>query len=369
MKFDIAKFSELTGLDLKESVALDYLKKLGFKVKSKLVEVPENRTDISTMEDLAEEIVNLYGYGKLPDMAPRIPIAPAAVDESVVLKEKIRGTLRSFGMSEVYNYSFVSRKDLTAYADPKWWGAVALLNPVSADFHYLRPDLSVHLLKNLEDNLRFYDQVRIFEVGKIFSETDGNFEERPALGIAIGLKKGNPILELKGAVDGLLKSLGLTDYFFRDQNWDIKYLVQENSLRVESGDHKVIGNLGSAKTGDNFAVAQIYLDTLLKLAVEEKEYEPLPKYPSVARDISLFVPRETRIDDLMAAMERSAPLFLDDVDMIDYYEEPNVKEKMKSATFRLVFQADDKTLTDEEVGKEMEKIISVLQEKFSAEIR
>lgn len=373
LKFDVLKFNRLTGLDLKESVALDYLKKLGFSVKGKYVEVPPERTDISTMEDLAEEIVNLYGYANLTAKAPHIPLAPAQKENQVLLKEKIREILRGFGLSEVYNYSFVSRKDLTKYADPKWWGAVALLNPVSADFHYLRPDLSVHLLKNIEDNFRFYDEARIFEIGKIFTEAQGKLEERLCLGVAIGLKKDNPILELKGLIDSLFQSIGLVDYFFRDQNWDIKYLNQENSLRIESGDHRVIGHLGVAKKSDNIVFAQINLDSLEKLVEEEKEYEPLSKYPSVMRDISLFVPRLVRVNEILEEMENSAPQFLDDVDLIDFYDPPaggsDKGEDRKSLTFRLVFQSEGHTLTDEEVGKEMEKIISVLQGKFDAEIR
>lgn len=368
LKFDIAKFNQLTGLDLKEAAALDYLKRLGFVVKGKYVEAPPYRTDISLPEDLAEEIVNLYGYDKLPATAPHVPLAPAQKEESVLLKDKIREVLRGFGLSEVYNYSFVSRKDLVKYADPKWWGAVALLNPISADFHYLRPGLSIHLLRNVEDSLRFYDAVRIFEIGKTFVDKKESFEESSTLGMAIGFKKDNPILELKGLIDQLFQELGLVEYFFRDLDWDLKFLDQGKSLRIESN-HQVIGYVGISKTEDNVALAEIFLDKLLKLVEEEKEYEPLPKYPSVMRDVSLFVPRAVRVDEVLAAMQNSAPLLLDDVDLIDFYEDPNSKEDRKSLTFRLVFQADDRTLTDDEVNKVVEKIVSVLQEKFDAEIR
>lgn len=368
LKFDIRKFNQLTGLSLSEKVALEYLKRLGFGVKGKFVEVPPLRTDVSMMEDLAEEIVNLYGYEKLPSLAPHVPLTPAQKEDQVILKDQAREILRGFGFSESYNYSFVSRKDLTDYADPKWWGAVALLNPISADFHYLRPGLSVHLLRNIEDNFRFYDSVRIFEIGKIFHEKKGAFAEELTLGMVTGFKKENPILELKGAVEELLRQLGLTEYFLRDLDSDLRFLDVGNSLRIES-DHQVIGYIGISKENENVALAEINLDKLVKLVEGEKEYEPLPKYPSVMRDISLFVPRDVRVDEMMALIENAAPQYLDDVDMIDFYEDPDVKEKRKSITFRLVFLADDRTLTDQEVGGEMEKIISALQEKFDAEIR
>lgn len=372
LKFDIKRFNQLTGLELDEKEALGYLKKMSFKVTGKFVEIPAWRMDVSIFEDLVEEVVNLYGYEKLQAKAPHIPLKPAHREDQIALKDQLRESLRGFGTSEVYNYTFVSRQDLTKYADPKWFGAAALLNPVSADFQYLRPTLAVSLVKNISDNFRFFNSVKIFEIGKVFSEKDSQLKEELRLGVALGSKTENPILELKGLIDEVLKSVGLMDFFFRDLGWEVKYLEQEKSLRVEAN-HEVIGYVGIPKGAHNMAVAEIYLDKLLRLVEEEKEYEPLSKYPSMDRDISLLVNQETRVDKLMETMEHTAPQFLDDVDLIDYYdpsvENKNTKKDHKSLTFRLVFQADDHTLTDEEVNAEMVKITSVLEEKFGAEIR
>jgi len=372
LKFDINKFNLLAGLELKDGVAMDYLKRLGFKVTGsagrRLVEVPPERTDISIFEDLAEEIINLYGYEQLPANPPRVPLVPVHSEEGVLLKEKVREIMRGFGLSEVYNYSFVSRKQLVEYAEPKWWGAVSLLNPISADFQYLRPSLTLHLMRNIKDNLRFYDGVRIFEIGKTFVDKDGKFEEKSVLGAAIGLKQENPIFELKGVINELLQQLGLTEYFLRDLDWDLRFLDQDNSLRIES-DHQVLGYVGLPKNSGTMAIAEIFLDKLFRLVEEEKEYEPVPKYPSIMRDISLLVPTDLRVNRILEEMQRAAPKFLDDVDLVDFYEDTNLKEGRKSLTFRLVFQADDRTLTDEEVGQEMEKIIAALTEQFEVEVR
>ena len=284
------------------------------------------------------------------------------------MKEKVREIMRGFGLSEVYNYSFVSRKQLVEYAEPKWWGAVSLLNPISADFQYLRPSLTLHLMRNIKDNLRFYDGVRIFEIGKTFVDKDGKFEEKSVLGAAIGLKQENPIFELKGVINELLQQLGLTEYFLRDLDWDLRFLDQDNSLRIES-DHQVLGYVGLPKNSGTMAIAEIFLDKLFRLVEEEKEYEPVPKYPSIMRDISLLVPTDLRVNRILEEMQRAAPKFLDDVDLVDFYEDTNLKEGRKSLTFRLVFQADDRTLTDEEVGQEMEKIIAALTEQFEVEVR
>jgi len=377
LKFDIKEFNKLTGLDLKEKQALDYLKRLGFGINGKLVTVPPMRSDIERMADLTEEIVNLYGYEKLPTTAPLIPLSPAKKENKVLIKDKAREVLRGFGLDEVYNYSFVSRKDLTKYGDPKWWGAVPLRNPISSEFQYLRPSLSIWLLRNIESNLRFYDEVRVFEIGKEFIEKpfggaqgkEGKMKEGLTLGIALGSKKGSStILELKGLIDQLLRSLGLVDYFFSEETWDIRYLEADTTLRIESGDHHVIGRLGAAVGDKGFSFAQIDLDELTPLIAKEKEFLPLPKYPSIIRDLSVAVDADRRVAEIQELIEHSSQL-LEDVDLADWFEDSHhVGAGRKSLTFRLTFQSENRTLTDKEVNEEMKKITSALVE-VDAEIR
>ncbi|MEK7590273.1 MAG: phenylalanine--tRNA ligase beta subunit-related protein, partial [Patescibacteria group bacterium] len=107
VKFDIGRFNRLTGLNLKEKICFNYLKKMNFKIKGKLVIAPPERTDISIFEDLAEEIVNLHGYNKLSSEAPHIYLKTSGYEESIKFKDVLRRILIGFGLSEVYNHSFV----------------------------------------------------------------------------------------------------------------------------------------------------------------------------------------------------------------------------------------------------------------------
>lgn len=361
VKFDIAKFNQLTGLNLKEKDCFGYLKNLGFGIKGKLVEAPAERLDVSIMEDLAEEIVNLSGYDDLPAAVPNIRLIPSGAEDGITLKDVIRSVLSGFGLSEVYNYSFVSRQAALTSAEI-WNGKpIALRNPISSDWQYLRPSLQPHLLKNLEENLRFYDTVRIFEIGKVFPSDN---QEVAALGVALASKKGDVFLELKGLADSLLRGVGLTDFAM---------VPYGNGLRIES-DHSVVGYLKTAggvksKAGAVFAAAaEIDLDKLAKLAVEEKEYRPLPKYPSVVRDLSIILPNNQRVGPVQDVIENASHL-LDDVDLIDWYQDEQMGDDKKSLTWRLVFQAEDRTLTDEEVGREVEKIVTALRQNFEVEVR
>ncbi|MDO8585033.1 MAG: phenylalanine--tRNA ligase subunit beta [bacterium] len=374
LRFTAEEFNALSGMKLTLTQALGYLKRLGFEVRGegKLTKVvaPARRTDIERFEDLVEEIVRLVGYDKLPSTPPAIALTPAVHDDAVSLKALIRQLLPGAGLTEAYNYSFVSEKDIARAGTSD--GAVALQNPVSAEFAYLRPTLAGGLLKNIESNFRFSDTVRIFEIGKVFVETKGKVSEHLALGIALGAKHASPLLELKGIISELLDRLGLMEHVMRDvTNVGAKYLNAGESMCVES-DHRLLGIFGAVPQTllAHAAIAEIDLGELTELVVGEREYEPIAKYPSIARDISVLIPRATRVGDILEEIQAVSPKFVYDVDLIDYFEdEAKMRADQKSLTFRIVFQANDHTLTDDEVGREMEKIVHVLRDRLFAEVR
>lgn len=387
LRFHRDRFHALTGLLLKESVAFEYLKKLGFAAKGSFIEVPPTRTDITIFEDLVEEIVNLYGYDALPATPPRIAMHPSGYEDVLTLKDEARGLLRGFGMSESYNYTFVSEKDLERYGSPAWWGAAELANPISIEFQYLRPSLVLGLITNALHNMKFHEEVRMSEIGKRFRIERGELAEELALGMMVAYQKGSPALELKGAAEQLLLKLGLTDVTMVPVKDDIKYLHNEEALRIES-DHTVLGYVGTVRDLPNVAVAELNMDVLVRLVAEEKSYEPLSKYPAIVRDLSLYAPQEARIGEMLALIERAAPKYIEDVDMIDFYQPraerlPNREQReitrdedktvdaieRKSVTFRIIFQSKERTLTDAEIDKEMARITAALQDEFDVEVR
>ena len=373
IKLDIAKIEKIIGSKIKKSDAESILAKLGFVVSKKTVIVPPLRTDVEGIEDLAEEIARIIGFNELKALPPKVYLGTGDEDGGVVIKDKIKKYLCAAGYSEVYNYSFLPKEkiklapsEVLGIAD-----APEISNPVSADFSHLRNSLSPLLEKNLNDNLRFSGEVRIFEIGKVFGTmSSGNgglkISEKPVLGIAIYAKEG--FLELKGILDGLFGYLGLTDWFTPDLNLKNNLLESKAAVRIETGDHAVLGYAGVLKSGKNGAALELDLEKLVKEVMEEKEYEPLSKFPSIDRDISILVPRETQVGRILELIQGADVQHVDDVDLMDFYEDEKFEGK-KSLTFRIVFQADDRTLTDGEVDKELEKIVRVLREEADVEIR
>lgn len=384
LKFELGKFNSFIGVDFDIKTAKKYLDLLGFAVKNAtasdfIVEVPPQRMDIENSADLFEEVVRLYGHDNLKSKAPHIRITPSGFEDTIVLKDKIRKILTGLGVNEVYNYSFIG-KDASKIGEG--YELVELENPISNDFKFLRPNLSLNLLRSVQSNGRFFDEIKLFEAGSIFFKIKPNKElnQINSLGIVLASKNKETFFELKGLVAGMFDGIGISDYLFAEiskEDWAFdftrKFLNTDETLKIKVEGEK-IGFLGKAKAIEDLnkwhvSVMELDLEELLKLVVEAREYKPLPKYPSVVRDISILAEPDEKIGEIMQAIQEADIKNIEDVDLIDEYYNEKLLGGKRSLTFRIVFQAQDKTLTDNEVNKEMEKIISTLKKQFKVEIR
>ena len=370
LKLDIKKFNQFSGLNLNYEEAFFYLSRLGFKKEDDLIEIPWLRMDIEYPEDLMEEIIRFYGYEKIPSKPVVFPLLHQREEDRIILKDKVRDILVSLGFNEVYNFSFVS-KDNYLCGNP-----ISLENPISSQFEYMRTTLATHLFNNIQENIKYTENVRLFEIGKIFNENNspagGKIEEQLTLGVVLATKEKNNFLEMKGVVYELLNKIGLIDFFTGDLNMAIQFLSNVVSQRIE-GDHGVLGYFGlvNSKLLDhkNTIYLEINLEKLLKLARGEKEYEPLSRFPSVMRDISLLVNQSTRVEEILNIIQESGGNLINDVDLLDFYEDEKLGDNKRSLTFRIVFQSHERTLIDEEINELMEKIIKALKNKFEVDIR
>ncbi len=363
LKFDIQEFNDFIGINLSQKEAGDYLIRLGFKdLGNNQWEVPVFRSDIEDHQDLAEEVIRLYGFDKLQSKPPRVAIKSTEFDDSILFKNKAKKILSGFGIDEIYNHSLIGEnsKDFNLFKEEiKNMEHIELANPISEDRKYLRESLIPALSKNADDNSRFFERVFIFELGKIFSSDSQKIYEKNALGIVLVDKSKDMFFELKGVINQLLKGLGLTDFMIRPT--DIKK-DGFNGLIIES-ENKILGYL-MQKAGKN--IAEIDFDKLLILVEGELSFTPIPKFPAVMRDLSFFVQGSERIGDIIGFIEQSNERLIFDVDLIDEYKK---SKELQSITLRIVFQAEDRTLTAEEIDKEIRKIISNLEKKFKIKLR
>lgn len=404
---DCAYACSLLGIDIGEAQVRGILQSLGFEVSNyegrMKVTVPTRRSDVIGAEDLIEEIGRVYGYDAIPSVAPVMPVfdehswvredEAVAWDEHAFIRERgvIGRMLTGAGYSEVFNYVFLSDelKEIL-----KLENLQELAQPQSGDYRWLRTSLVPRLLVNARDNLRYADRVHLFETGHVFDRI-GQGKESNRLGLLIAAKNGDSQLfyELKGAIDLVLERLGVDDAYYDDAEpfpWDggaVNATLKGRQALIRTEKGQVLGFVGMVhgRVGDalklkgSAAIAELDLRALVAHAQQEREFEPLPKYPSVTRDIAVMVPVDTKIDDILQVVQDAdTGSLVRDVDVFDVFE-PTGKEKIgeetdtpdygKSVAFHVILRSDERTLKDEDANAAEAAIKKALQEKLGAQVR
>ncbi len=300
-----------------------------------VVTVPSERLDIRTSTDLIEEIGRVYGYSKIKEQEINLQQFIPKVNKEYALNQKIVNTLVNLGFSEIFTYSFV--KD----------GEIQPEKPIAEDKIFLRTTLLTGMEKSLEKNVRELDflglnQVRIFEIGKVF------LKDREILMLSLGvlnksgMKKPKESDVLKKTVAAIFESLDL----------EIDLKVEDNAETLEIDLDSIYENIKSDQEYIDFPESKLNM------------YREISSYPFMLRDISVWIPTKTPKEELVQVIQKEAGDILVRVTLFDVYE----KEDRTSYAHRLVFQSNEKTLTDEEVNGIMNRINEKI-EKNGWEIR
>ena len=344
IKFDALRFKRLTGVAVDKAQAAIILKKLGFKIKGETAEVPAERIDVSIFEDLAEEVIRIYGLDEVPAIPPAISIVPIHDDPIINFREKTKRAFASIGFDEIISYSFGD------YGAP----APELANPISREKAFMRTNLAQGLDEAIEKNKRAFGEIKIFEFGKVF---DGIGKEHWSVAAAVKADaREYPLRALRGAVESAARRLGIGDTEFVPGGNKLAFKVNGEA----------IGEISVSRGGER-AFFEADAEKLMAKSEGEFEYEPISPYPSVMRDVSLWAGNGTLVGELFEAVNAVSADELIDVDLADYY--PDQENNRAGVTLRLVFQSYERTLTDAEVDAWMDKIRGVLEAKKGVEIR
>ncbi|MCH8986752.1 phenylalanine--tRNA ligase subunit beta [Patescibacteria group bacterium] len=361
IRLDLNYAEKLLGMNIEEKTAKQILESLGCIVKGDKVKIPTRRLDLNIQEDLIEEIGRIIGYEKIKPVFPLMPIQPAQVNKEIIWQNRIKDALKEIGFTEVYNYSFAKS------------GQIELENPISQEYQYLRDNIIKSLLKNVAKNQKSIGHMRIFEIGNIFylpAGRQGNPpQERQMLaGIITG---EHAFYEVKGIVDFLLNRLGIPEVHYdetkADALWHAKRVAIVHNLGLLGEISK--GNTVRLKISKRIGAFYLDLEKLLQLVSDEKGYRPASRFPASIRDIALLVPRDVRVVDVLNKINQVGGMLIDDVDLFDMYEGEGIPDGKKNLAFHIVYQSQERTLTNKEVDKVHEKIIKRLEQNPSWQLR
>jgi phenylalanyl-tRNA synthetase beta chain len=355
------------------------------------VVIPTFRPDVEREIDLIEEVARLYGYNNIPVTMPISGVQESTeADRMMGIRDKAKNILVACGLTEAINYSFHSPEAfdmLLMEEDSRYRNALKIRNPISESQSIMRTTLIPGLLANIKHNLNMrVSDIQIFEMGRVFHSKEQNkqpHEPEYVCGVITGLAGAQlwndptrPVdfFDIKGVVETFLYEMGARDYRFSPAS-NI-FFQGDHQAEVISGD-EVLGFLGEIhrKVLENHDIEQdIYMfeldfSKLVECTISQIQFQPLPVFPSVYRDMALVVAFDVPSSQIEETIKLAGGELIKTVNLFDVYKGKQIPANMRSLAYSIEYYSTDRTLTDEEVDQIHEKIIAVLDKKFGAELR
>ena len=337
--------------------------------------------DLEREIDLIEEIARIYGYNKFCDTLPE-KTEPGYLSIEQAITRKLRESLRAAGLTELIHYSL---------GKPESEQQVILANPLFTEYSALRTDLISGLIDAFLFNLEQGNgALNGFEFGHVFSREEEGLTEAefiagimggdPTQGKWVRSGRDQPLswFEAKGILDAVFKRVGLTIEYQPDRRDDRLHPGRTASLWSQGNRLGTFGQLHPQLRQERDLPDEIYVFELdLNVAIAQLEREDIliptfrtySTYPSSDRDLAFYVATTVAVADLKRLITKTGGKLLESVELFDEYRGDRVPEGQRSLAFRLVYRADDRTLTDEDIAPIQQEVREAIVEKFRVELR
>lgn len=388
------KLIKVLGFEIESEKVESLLSKLGeFQVSGEIYKVKpfSYRQDLTIPEDLVEEVARLYGYDKIPVTMPEAELSAKGLSRELQLVNQIKDILRGLGFYEVITYSFInpeSLKKLNLPLGDRRLNFLKLANPISPALSVMRTTLLPGLLEVARFNAhREVEDLRIFEVGKVFYPASELSEERETLGLLLKGNQGKPfwgqtsqnldVFDLKGILEELFSLLriplllvpfSVEPFLKRGISFDI--YLEDKKVGFAGEIKRVI--LEEFDLRGPLFVAEIDLVSLInyqKKAERSLFIRKPPKYPSTFRDIACILDKKIPYREIMDFMKNLEVPYLERVELVALYIGDPIPPGKKSISLRFWYRSEERTLKDEEVEEIHRKVAKKLFEHFGAKPR
>lgn len=373
--------SKLLGIDIKPKDIEHELDRLEFPYEFNnnnfTVNIPNRRLDIDpNVNDIAEEIVRLYGYENLACTLPKVEIKQGEYKGDVKYRKIIASRLRALGLTETRTYTLTSPSMASTF-NYEGKTHLNLPNPMSIDKSVLRTSLIPSMLNVYNYNkARKVNDMFLYEISKTY---DVNYKEESKIAI---LMKGNYIINdatkvnvkcdfylIKGIVENLLDYLGFNGrYRFVKSEIDNMHPKRSAKIYLDDIFLGIIGEVHPSLCKEEIYVCEISLNKLMQ-EIEPLKYVPASVYPEIVKDVAFVVDKSLPVEEIMAEIKRVGKEILTNISIFDVYTGPNVLETEKSVAFKLTFQSNNRTLQEEEVMAIFNEIMTTVKTKFNCKVR
>lgn len=378
VKFKEEDISKMLGIKITADSIKEELEKLDFKYTLEnnifVVEIPKRRLDIDpNINDIAEEIGRLYGYNNLISTLPKVNIKKGEYIGDVKYRKLVTKRLRTLGLNEVKTYTLISKEQKNQFYNEN---NIILPNPMSKDKEVIRNSLIPSLLSVYNYNKsRSTTDISIYEISKVY---DNNYQEKTKVS---ALMTGNFITStwqknikvdfyiIKGILENLLDYMGYETRYsiLPKENKDLHPGISADII-LDGEKIGVIGKIHPKIIKEDIYIFELDLESIIG-KTKKLKYKPALKYPSIEKDMAFIINKEITAQDLIKTINKSGTKLLKSTEVFDLYEGKNIENDKKSIAFKLKFNSEEKTLTDEEVMIIFNKITEKIKEEYNAILR
>lgn len=380
ISLELAKVNQILGTSLSDNEIEEILSRLDIRAQHReentfTFAIPSYRNDLQLDVDLIDEVIRIYGYDHLVRPIPTLKASTKTSSPIVCMERKVREKCVALGLNEWLTCPLISPDLANLEIEHGLFSTsyLKVLYAKSSDQSCLRVSLLPSLIESLQYNLNHFNKsASAFEIGKIFFKTDRGHEEKLALGILLYGNAEQPsahakprpydFYDLKGILDALLTSCGVTTTAYRPTQYSTFHPYQQSQVFIDGNAVGVFGQIhpSTSKALDMtqpLFFAEILLEPWLENVMQLISYEQLCPYPPSTRDWTCSASADRPLGELFEKLQAEKDEILHAVDWIDLYQDPSKDTPMKSATFRLTYLFADGTLSQEQVDKRHNEVI------------
>lgn len=386
LPLDVDAINRFLGVSLTREYMVETLRKLEFEVSEdhKSVIVPFFRDDVRCMNDLAEEIIRMYGYNEIQStLSNSASPTVGARTETQSFTVRIHDNLIGMGFDEIETFSFISPSyfdKIRLPADDPRRNCVVISNPLGEDTSVMRTTALPSMLKVIADNLNVKNHnLLLFENAKAYIPTTPDELPVEPIRLTLGMtansgEKDGGFYRMKGYIEALLAYSGIDNAVFKACQTEPTF-HPGRCAEIFVGDKK-LGVFGEIhpETAENYGIgvkvcaAELYFDEICDARRKEISYTPIPKHPAIERDFSFVCGEEIEAASVSAVI-RGASRLVSSVELFDIYRGPQIGLNKKSMSYAVMLRAADRTLTDTEADDAVSAILASLEKELGVKLR
>lgn len=393
VEVEYGRLKALLGAEVEKGHCLDLLSKIGLRAEDSGERIsvcpPPYRRDIQEYFDVVEEVARLYGFGKIPVTLPHTALS-GAVNKREENLAIVRNAVLKTGLTEVVNYSFMNPSDLDLLSIPEGdirRRYIQVRNPLRQEESLMRTTLVPAMINNFLYNIsRGMKEIKLFEIARVYFDQGEKLplEKTRMAGIfyrekepSLWKEEAHPFYSVKGCLENLFGELKLSGVSYRPS--DEIFLHPGKSAEILLKDEAIgsMGELGPATverlnlkiTKPEIVIFEIDLEKIVLAIPEKISFSAIPKYPSIERDIALIVGEEVTADLVIRDIVAFRAEHLVKTELFDAYKGKNIPAGKKSLAFRIIYRAEDRTLTEREVEPVHQALVDYIIGKTGGELR